>query len=147
MYYCYNLNCYFDNCIVIYKVDNYLDKNKFVLYYQESSGYLRKIKLKVNDVSKISDAINMNLGDSLEVDFKEKSDLDENLSDEEFKKVLDKRISLDIEPLLIEKEKVKVNDIKIKLSQIYESCCSFINYKNNYPEFESELFYFYIIIS
>ena len=63
-------------------------------------------------------------------------------SKEEFKKVLDKRISLDIEPLLIEKEKVKVNDIKIKLSQIYESCCSFINYKNNYPEFESELFYF-----
>ena len=63
-------------------------------------------------------------------------------SKEEFKKVLDKRISLDIEPLLIKKEKVKVNDIKIKLSQIYESCCSFINYKNNYPEFESELFYF-----
>ena len=63
-------------------------------------------------------------------------------SKEEFKKVLDKRISLDIEPLLIKKEKIKVNDIKIKLSQIYESCCSFINYKNNYPEFESELFYF-----
>ena len=62
------------DCIVIYKVDNYLDKNNFVLYYQESSGYLRKIKLKVSDLSKISDAINMNLGDSLEVNFKEGKD-------------------------------------------------------------------------
>ena len=62
------------DCVVIYKVDNYLDKNKFVLYYQESSGYLRKIKLNVTDLSKISDPIKMNLGDSLEVNFNKGND-------------------------------------------------------------------------
>ena len=62
------------DCIVVYKVDNYLNKNKFVLYYQESNGYLRKIKLKVTDLSKISDPINLNLGDSIEVDFKNEKD-------------------------------------------------------------------------
>ena len=62
------------DCIVIYKVDKSLDKNKFVLYYQESSGYLRKIKLKVTDLSKISDPINLNLGDELNVNFKKDND-------------------------------------------------------------------------
>lgn len=54
------------DCIVIYKVDNYLDKNKFVLYYQEKSGYLRKIKLKVTDLSEISDPIELKLGEKIE---------------------------------------------------------------------------------
>ena len=62
------------DCIVVYKVDNYLDKNNFVLYYQESNGYLRKIKLKVNDVSKISEPINLVIGDSLEVNFNKGKD-------------------------------------------------------------------------
>lgn len=62
------------DCIVVYKVDNYLDKSKFVLYYQESSGYLRKIKLKVNDLSEIEDTINLNLGDSIETNLKNKKD-------------------------------------------------------------------------
>ena len=56
------------NCIVVYKVDKNLNKNKFVLYYQESSGYLRKIKLKVKDLSNIGDSINLKLGDELKLD-------------------------------------------------------------------------------
>ena len=62
------------DCIVVYKVDNYLNKNKFVLYYQESSGYLRKIKLKVTDVSNIGDPINLDLGDEFEVGFRNEND-------------------------------------------------------------------------
>lgn len=56
------------NCIVVYKVDNYLDKNGFVLYYQEKSGYLRKIKLKVTDISKIGDPIMLKIGEELKID-------------------------------------------------------------------------------
>lgn len=41
------------NLIVIYKVANKLNKNRFVLYYQERDGKLRKINLKISDVSKI----------------------------------------------------------------------------------------------
>ena len=62
------------DCIVIYKVDNYLDKNNFVLYYQESNGYLRKIKLKVQDVSGINEIIKKNLGDELKLDFMNNGD-------------------------------------------------------------------------
>ena len=58
------------NCIVIYKVDNYLDKNKFVLYYQEKSGYLRKIKLKVTDISEINKTVKLKLGEELKLDIK-----------------------------------------------------------------------------
>lgn len=42
--------------IMVYKVDKKLDKNKFVMYYQEFEGdsqFLRKIKLKMKDYSKI----------------------------------------------------------------------------------------------
>ena len=55
------------NCIVIYKVDKNLDKDKFVLYYQEASGYLRKIKLKVNDIREVEKPINLELGDKLDI--------------------------------------------------------------------------------
>ena len=57
------------NCIIIYKVDNKLDKNKFVLYYQENSGYLRKIKLNVEDISKITSK-KLSLEDELELNLK-----------------------------------------------------------------------------
>ena len=77
----------------------------------------------------------------IKVDFKETNDLDENLSDTEFQKVLDKRINFDIKNILIKNEKLNVINIKNKFSQIFDACCSFINYKNNYPDDESELFY------
>lgn len=45
------------NLIMVFKVDKKLDKNRFVLYYQEfdnNKPYLRKIKLNIKDISSIS---------------------------------------------------------------------------------------------
>lgn len=56
------------NFIIIYKVEKKLKKDRFVLYYQEKGGYLRKIKLKVKDLAEISDKNDLKLGDDLEVD-------------------------------------------------------------------------------
>ena len=53
------------NFIIIYKVDKKLKKNRFVLYYQEGNGQLRKIKLKVRDVSKITKEKESKLGDDI----------------------------------------------------------------------------------
>ena len=76
------------------------------------------------------------------VDIKEKNDLDENLSDTEFKNIIEKKENYDITKVLIKNEEIKVEDIKKKFSEIFDIYCKFINFKNNYPEFESELFYF-----
>lgn len=51
-------------------------------------------------------------------------------------------VNFGLKKLLIKNETINVKNIKSKFSQIYETYCSFINYKNNYPDFESELFYF-----
>lgn len=40
-----------DKFIIIFKVDKKLKKNRFVLYYQEKNGHLRKIKLKPTDIN------------------------------------------------------------------------------------------------
>ncbi len=56
--------------LLIFKVDKKLSKNRFVLYYQELNGnteYLRKIKLKINDLSKINTKANLKLGQTLEL--------------------------------------------------------------------------------
>ena len=58
------------NLIVIYKVANKLNKNRFVLYYQERDGKLRKIKLKINDVSKIEDVGSYKMGDTFKFNYK-----------------------------------------------------------------------------
>ena len=62
------------NCIIIYKVDNSLKKNRFVLFYQENSDTLRKIKLKLTDISSIGDAVDLNLMDELPLTFKKNAD-------------------------------------------------------------------------
>lgn len=55
---------------MIFKVDKNLNKEKFVLYYQEyknwKSVYLRKIKIKLEDVSKINLNETKNTGDKIE---------------------------------------------------------------------------------
>lgn len=51
--------------IIIYKVDKKLKKNRFVLYYQEKSGILRKIKLKVQDLSSVAKIKELSLGDEV----------------------------------------------------------------------------------
>ena len=53
--------------IIFYKVDKDLDKNKFVMYYQENNGYLRKIKVKVEDISKIEKQKDLKKGDQLKI--------------------------------------------------------------------------------
>jgi len=62
------------NFIIIYKVSNKTKKNKFVLYYQEDGGKLRKIKLKINDISEIGKAKELKLGDTFKVDIYNKDD-------------------------------------------------------------------------
>lgn len=55
---------------LIFKVNKDLDYKKFILYYQEYKGrtsYLRKIKLKLNDVSKIEDASTKNINEEIVV--------------------------------------------------------------------------------
>lgn len=70
--------------IMIFKVDNKLPVDRFVLYYQELNGnnsFLRKIKLKLNDVSKINDQEKQTLGNSFtfKVNNEEETVLFENL--------------------------------------------------------------------
>lgn len=63
------------DCIMIYKVDKELNRNGFVLFYQEKSGYLRKIKLNVKDLSKMEDTVELKIGDELNLGFKNNSDV------------------------------------------------------------------------
>ncbi len=58
------------NFALIFKVDKDLNYKKFILYYQEYRGrtsYLRKIKLKLNDVSKIEDVSTKSIGKEIVV--------------------------------------------------------------------------------
>ena len=62
------------NLIIIYNVSKRLRKNRFVLYYQEKSGTLRKIKLKVQDISKIVEGGKLSVGDEIALDTKVNND-------------------------------------------------------------------------
>lgn len=62
------------NFIIIYRVDKKLRKNRFVLYYQEKSGYLRKIRLKVKDLRNLENVKEFSLGDDLELNIPAKPD-------------------------------------------------------------------------
>ena len=56
--------------LLIYKVNKKLDKDRFVLFYQEKengNSFLRKIKIKVNDISKIKDNDTLKLGQEIKV--------------------------------------------------------------------------------
>ena len=57
------------NFIIIFRVDKILKKNRFVLYFQENSNMLRRIKLKVSDYSKFKETTNYSLMDDMEVNF------------------------------------------------------------------------------
>lgn len=58
---------------IVYKVKNDLNKDRFVLYYQELGGklrsYLRKIKLNIKDVSEIKDIGEYNLNDTITFEY------------------------------------------------------------------------------
>lgn len=58
---------------MIFKVDKKLDKNNFVLYYQQfasyKKAYLRKMKLKLSDVSNINTNSSKEIGEEMTVKF------------------------------------------------------------------------------
>lgn len=60
------------NLIVVYKVNKNLKKNRFVLFYQEEGGILRKIKLNLKDISNIEDKDVLNMGDEITFNIKNK---------------------------------------------------------------------------
>ena len=60
--------------IIVYKVNNSLKKGKFVLYYQESGGILRKIKLKLKDVREIENPVVLQFGDYMDIDIQSNPD-------------------------------------------------------------------------
>ena len=63
-----------DNYIIIYKVNKELNKNRFVLFFQEDNGPLRKIKLNLKDVSKIEKAKQYKLEQDMKINVKTKPD-------------------------------------------------------------------------
>lgn len=63
-----------DESIIVFKVDKNLNKDNFALYYQEGTGTLRKIKLKITDISKIEDKGEINLGEELSFNIKNKKE-------------------------------------------------------------------------
>ena len=63
------------NFIAIYKVPKKLNKKRFVLYYQENSGILRKIKLKIKDISKVKDMGKFSLGDEITLKFPDSEEM------------------------------------------------------------------------
>ena len=62
------------NFIIVFKVDSNLKKNRFNLYYQEDGGILRKIKIKLKDVSKIEDVEKFELLQNITVPINYKED-------------------------------------------------------------------------
>lgn len=66
------------NLIIVFRVDKKLKKDRFVLYYQEFNNenlpHLRKIKLKLNDVSKIKEKATLTLGEELNFTLEKKEE-------------------------------------------------------------------------
>ena len=56
------------NVILIYKVDKKMNKNRYVLFYQEKGGKLRKIKLNVKDISKIVNVPEIDFGSVINIE-------------------------------------------------------------------------------
>ncbi len=74
--------------ILIYRVDKKLDKDSFVLFYQEKYGNnkLRKIKIKVTDVSTIKDNGTLKLGEEIKYPYvRDGEQTIENLAPDSFK--------------------------------------------------------------
>ncbi|MBQ8132191.1 MAG: DUF4352 domain-containing protein [Bacilli bacterium] len=70
--------------IMVYKVDNKLKKNRFVLYYQEfdtNKKFLRKIKLKIKDYSKLVDRGTKEMGEDMSFIIK---DEEENIAFDDY---------------------------------------------------------------
>ncbi len=62
------------NMIIVFKVDKELSKDSFALFYQEDEGTLRKIKLKITDISQIKDKGIIDLGEPITFKIKPNSE-------------------------------------------------------------------------
>ena len=78
-------------------------------------------------------------------DILQKNVEDDNLSDSQFKEIIIKKENFDIETFLIKVESVNIKEIKKIFNNIYNGLYDFFNYRNNYPDFESEYFFFHNI--
>ena len=67
--------------IIIYKVNPSLKKNSYSFFYQENSGFLRRFRIKVKDISKIEDKGVVKFGE--EMDF-QMQDLEEHVSFDQY---------------------------------------------------------------
>lgn len=99
------------NLLLIYRVNEKEDVNRFVLYYQELQGnnkHLRKIKLKLNNLSKIKENEEIELGDVSTI----------QISSEEKELILD---NLEISDKTKYSRKVCENDICLVKENIFTS--------------------------
>ena len=62
------------NFIIIFKVDKKIKQKAFILCYQENNGFLRKIKLNINDISKITKEKELILGEDFEINYRNKKE-------------------------------------------------------------------------
>ena len=67
---------------------------------------------------------------------------EEKMDNSEFKKYLDEKEKFDIRKILILKETINIEKISNKFNQIYDKIYKFLNFRNNYPELESENFFY-----
>jgi len=67
---------------------------------------------------------------------------EEKMDNSEFKKYLDEKEKFDIRKILILNETINIEKISNKFNQIYDIIFKFLNYRNNYPEIESEYFFY-----
>ena len=67
---------------------------------------------------------------------------EEKMDNSEFKKYLDEKEKFDIRKILILKETINIEKISNKFNQIYDKIYKFLNLRNNYPELESEYFFY-----
>ena len=85
------------NYIFIFKVDSTLSKNNFVLYYQQygsnnKDNYLRKIKIKLNDVSNIIDNTEKKLNQNIKIIYPDDSKREFNLLSTDLKDTINYNI-------------------------------------------------------
>ena len=66
----------------------------------------------------------------------------EKFIDTDFKEFLNHKEKFDIENLLVKKETIKVENLKNKFDTLYNRLFEFLNYENNYLDFESEYFFY-----
>ena len=90
----------------------------------DDSNEIIEYKIEIKDINKI------------------KISDDEKLSDSEYSNIINKKNSLNIKLLLEKGEKIKVDELKNKFENIYQSLFNFLNYRNNFPDFESEYYFF-----